>query len=149
MNHICYINSRTNDFDYLREGKKTMLLRGVKQKKAPYECVFPGDRIYFSDETGEIHLSSEVGSVLNFTRHGKISLKDVLKKHRDEIQIGKNRARKLKKKEFFVLIKLKNTVQTDDVNIDHVVFRDRNAWIMAGDVETGHKRGIKIQIRIK
>ncbi len=47
MDHVVYLDAKSNEFEKLRDGSKTMIIRGAAGRKLPYGRVNRGDVLYF------------------------------------------------------------------------------------------------------
>jgi ASC-1-like (ASCH) protein len=61
MNHLAILHQRY--LDAILAGEKTVESRLSKNRCAPYECVEPGDLIYFKQSSGPVRAAATVASV--------------------------------------------------------------------------------------
>ncbi len=133
MNHICYLNKRTEDLVNLASGNKTMIIRGVQFRSAPYECVFPGDRIYFSHGKDNIVLRADVVSATNIMEPGPDELRETLNKNASALMLDPARQRKLEKFRYFTLLELGPVRQVTSLEVDVIIYRKKGFWLIVGE----------------
>ena len=65
--HVVYLDAKSNEYEKLLEGSKTMIIRGATGRKIPYGRVNKGDVLYFINNNAEgvVKAKALVSSVYN------------------------------------------------------------------------------------
>jgi hypothetical protein len=79
MDHIVYLDAKSNELEKLLNKTKTMIIRGATGRKLPYGRVNKDDVLYFinNNAEGQIKAKATVSNVLNsekMTEEESISL---------------------------------------------------------------------------
>lgn len=54
MDHVVYLDAKSNELENLLSGKKSMIIRGATGRKVPYGKVNVGDILYFINNNAEV-----------------------------------------------------------------------------------------------
>lgn len=135
MNHICYMKKESGEYKGLLNGDISMIIRGVKLRKAPYECVFPGDRIYFADNKNRILLTALVANIENIEINSKSELKGFLAAYERRLFMNRRTYSKLSKSRFIVLLDLRDVSIIDSPIISKNIFMDTSSWMLVGNLK--------------
>ena len=67
MDHVVYLDKKSNEYEKLLKGSKTMIIRGATGRKLPYGRVHRGDILYFINNNAEgiVKARAVVSSVYN------------------------------------------------------------------------------------
>lgn len=134
MNHICLLNKRADEYNCLQSGRKTMIIRGAKLRRAPYEHVFPGDRIYFTDRKNKVVLNGVVEAVDNIAVKTEKQLRKIVMENEAQLTIDQRTYRRMKKNQYIVLIKLRNIEKSEPCKINENIFSCTDSWLLAGSM---------------
>lgn len=53
MDHVVYLDAKEKELNKLLSGQKTMIIRGAAGRKMPYGRVFPGEVLWFVENSGD------------------------------------------------------------------------------------------------
>lgn len=53
MEHVVYLDSKAKELEHLKNGTKTMIIRGAMGRKLPHGRVSAGDILYFIENKGD------------------------------------------------------------------------------------------------
>lgn len=89
MDHVVYLDAKSNELENLLSGKKSMIIRGATGRKVPYGKVNVGDILYFinNNAEGEIKAKGVVSSVFNSEKMTKDESIALVKKHQDKLKL--------------------------------------------------------------
>lgn len=136
MDHLCYLNLKEQEYEKFLSGEKTKLARGTISKKHPFKHVFSGDRIFFVNEKLEIVLSGEVTDVINIKKTDLTGQKELILTHKPDLCISQHELKKLMRKQYLVLIGLRDINQVGNYTYQNIGLIKRKKWILAGNVQT-------------
>ncbi len=133
MKHICYVGKGSQDLTNLAMGRTSMIIRGVTHKRPPFECVFPGDTIYFVKERDTTYLSAIVESVINLTKPKVHELIELLETHKEALSLEKAMRKKLGKYDYFVLLELGTVHPVGSPEISEIIYEETGFWVIASE----------------
>ena len=89
MDHIVYLDAKSNELENLLSAKKSMIIRGATGRKVPYGKVNVGDILYFinNNAEGEIKAKGVVLSVFNSEKMAKDESIALVKKYQDKLKL--------------------------------------------------------------
>jgi len=90
MDHVVYLDAKSNELETLLSGKKSMIIRGATGRKVPYGKVNMGDILYFinNNAEGEIKAKGVVASVFNSEKMTKDESIALVKKYQDKLKLS-------------------------------------------------------------
>ena len=122
------------------KSEKTIETRWYKQKSAPWDNIFEGDRIYFKDSGSLVTVRAEVGRVRQIENLNPAKIKDFLYKIAKDDGLGTDGKKleefydRFKDKKYVILIELKNPIEIDPFEINKSGFGAMTAWITVDDI---------------
>jgi len=137
MDHVVYLDYKDKELDKLREGSKSMILRGAMGRKLPYGRVKPGDRLFYIENKGDglIKASATVSDVLNSDQLTPEESAALLAQHRDQLQLGSVLLNRFGGKRYLVLISVSGFSEIAPFRIDRSAYGNMDDWLPVGDIE--------------
>ena len=137
MDHVVYLDHKANELDNLRNGVKSMIIRGAMGRKIPYGKVEVGDRLFFIENKGDglIKASAFVSDVVNSGQLTKEESLELLENNQDKLQLDKGLKNRFGGKRYLVLISIKDFSETDYFKIDRSSFGNMDDWLPVGDID--------------
>ena len=137
MDHIVYLDYKDKELDKLREGSKSMILRGAMGRKLPYGRVATGDRLFFIENKGDgmVKASAAVSEVLNSDQLTPEESAAMLAKHQDRLQLGSGLMKRFGGKRYLVLITVSGFSEIAPFRIDRSAYGNMDDWLPVGDAE--------------
>lgn len=141
MDHVVYLDAKSNEFEKLLGGSKTMIIRGATGRKLPYGRVNKGDILYFINNNAEgiVKAKGIVESVFNSDKMSTEESVALVKKHQDKLNLSDNQFKKWAGKRYLVLIELKNIKEIKSFAIDKSNFGNMDDWLPVEKIETVKK----------
>lgn len=137
MNHICYLNSQSNEHLKIIDGDKTMIISASNKIMVPIGNVFVGDNIYFiNDDNSVIFLKARVKSVFNNLSTSKKESNQMIDKFQNKLQLTKKQHRRCIRKRFFVLIEIDEVEEIQPIQYLKIGCFNKNKWVILGNLET-------------
>lgn len=133
MHHVCYLDRRTDAYGNFETGRKTLVIRGMKYKTAPYECVFPGDILHFSHGRNNIVLSAVVEAVHNINSPNASALAEILETYKEAQMLEPVRNKRMRMYKYFVILILGPVRRVVSIEMDQVIHEEEGFWMIAGD----------------
>ncbi len=126
MNHIVYLDAKSNELGNLLDGKKSMIIRGAAGRKVPYGKVNVGDILYFinNNAEGEIKAKGVVSSVFNSDKMTKDESITLVKKHQSQLNLTARQFQKWAGKRYIVLIEIKNIENIQHFQFNRDIFKN-------------------------
>ena len=89
MDHVVYLDAKSNELENLLYNKKSMIIRGAMGRKIPYGKINIGDTLFFinNNAEGKIKAKGVVASVFNSEKMTKDESMTLVKKHQDKLKL--------------------------------------------------------------
>jgi hypothetical protein len=110
MDHVVYLDFRSNELDNIKSGKKTMIIRGAMGRKMPYGRVNVNDTLYFPENKGDglIKGKAIVEDVLNTEKLTKEQSFEIVEQHQEKLLLGEALKKRFAGKKYLVLISIRS-----------------------------------------
>ena len=141
MDHVVYLDAKTNEQEKLLNGSKTMIIRGATGRKLPYGRVNEGDILYFINNNAEGVVKSKaiVDTVFNSEKMSTEESIALVKKHQDKLQLSDTQFKKWAGKRYIVLISLKKIEEIKSFAIDKSNYGNMDDWLPVEKIENVKK----------
>jgi len=142
MDHVVYLDIKSNELENLLSGKKSMIIRGATGRKVPYGKVNVGDILYFinNNAEGEIKAKGVVSSVFNSEKMTKDESIALVKKYQDKLKLTAKQFQKWSGKRYIVLIEIKNIKKIQYFQFNRDIFKNMmDDWLPVENIETVKK----------
>jgi len=137
MDHIVYLDSKSQELENLVKGNKSMIIRGATGRKLPHGRVTEGDILYFINNCGEEKVKA-MGVVCSVFNSEKLSVEESFEtiiRHQDKLQLPDKQFEKWAGKRYLVLIGLNNIKEIKPFRINKSNFTDTDDWLPVGNIE--------------
>lgn len=137
MDHIVYLDSRSEEMENLLQGNKSMIIRGAHGRKIPHGSVSPGDTLYLVNNNceGEIKAKATVSSVFCSGMLTTEESFETIIRNQDKLQLPDKQFEKIAGKRFLVLISLENIVPVDPFKFSREMMLISDDWFPVGKIE--------------
>jgi len=142
MDHVVYLDAKSNELENLLSVKKSMIIRGAAGRKVPYGKVNVGDILYFinNNAEGEIKAKGVVSSVFNSEKMTKDESIALVKKYQDKLKLTDKQFQKWAGKRYIVLIEIKNIEKIQHFPFNRDIFKNMmDDWLPIENIETVKK----------
>lgn len=142
MNHVVYLDVKSNELENLLSSKKSMIIRGATGRKVPYGKVNIGDILYFinNNAEGEIKAKGVVLSVFNSEKMTKDESIALVKKYQDKLKLTVKQFQKWASKRYIVLIEVENIKKVQHFQFNREIFKNKmDDWLSVDNIETVKK----------
>ena len=137
MDHVVYLDAKSDEMTKLLEGGKTMIIRGAAGRKMPYGRVNAGDVLYFLNNDGEglVKARAVVQSVLNSEKMEKDQSSDLVAENQDQLQLTESQFKRWAGKRYLVLISVSDLEEVAPFGVDRSDFGNMDDWLPVEEIE--------------
>lgn len=138
MDHVVYLDAKSNEYEELLCGSKTMIIRGATGRKLPYGRVSKGDILYFINNNAEglVKAKSIVSSVYNSDKMNTEESIKLVKDHQDNLKLTNKQFEKWAGKRYLVLIEIKEFEELNSFPIDKSNYGNMDDWLTVGNIDS-------------
>lgn len=139
--HVAIMRKSWGLTQRLLTGEKTIESRWYKNRYAPWNQIFPGDRVYFKDSGELVTVSATVRKVEQYADLTSKRVIALLHKYAqaDGLGIDKGSLRKFyylfKDKKYCIIVFLTKTVQIEPFEIDKKGFGAQASWLVVNNID--------------
>ena len=137
MDHVVYLDYKARELESLKNGIKSMIIRGAMGRKIPYGKVETGDRLFFIENKGDglIKAQAIVADVFNSEQLTKDESLKIIEDNQDKLHLNPGLQKRFGGKRYLVLISVKDFNEIDNFKIDKSSFGNMDDWLPVGDIE--------------
>lgn len=137
MDHIVYVDAKSNELENLISKKKIMIIRGATGRKLPYDRVFTNDILYFVENNGNGNIKAKaiVKSVINSEKLSPNESIDLVKKYQNKLQLTDKQFQKWAGKRYLVLIDISDFEEISPFVFDKSAYSNMDDWLPVGNIE--------------
>lgn len=136
MKHIVYLDHKAREFENLKSGKKTMIIRGAMGRRIPYKKVSVGDSLYFIENNGDslIRAAAEVVDVFNSEKLTKEESSELVQKHQDKLMLDSGLLKRFSGKRYIELFTITNFKELEPFTFNRSKYPKMDDWIILEDI---------------
>ncbi|XMB73192.1 hypothetical protein RJI07_04585 [Mycoplasmatota bacterium WC30] len=136
MDHIVYLDFKSNELENLLNGTKDMILRGATGRKLPYGRISNNDTLYFTNNNGEglLRAKADVKSVLETDKLDKETSEEMVDKYLPRIKLSAQALKRFRGKRYLVFIELVNIKIYDSIPFDKTDYGNMDDWLLVGNI---------------
>lgn len=136
MDHIAIMKKSWKLTDKILTGEKTIESRWYKTRRAPWNLIKTGDRIYFKDSGEPVKIQAEVEKVIQFTDLTPSKVRQIINEYgkEDGIEDKGFFFNRFKDKKYCMLIFLENPKKIMPFDINKKGYGMMCAWISLGNI---------------
>lgn len=137
MDHVVYLDFKAKEFEHIKKGEKTMIIRGAMGRKLPYGRVNKGDLLYFIENNGEglIKGKAIVSDVVNSDQLTKEQSIEIVQQNQDQLLLNKALEKRFAGKRYLVLITIKDFTEVEHFKIDRSNYGNMDDWLPVENIE--------------
>jgi len=138
MDHVVYVDAKSNELEKILSGEKSIILRGAAGRKLPYGRVEMGNILYFIRNNGEglIHAKAQVDNVYNSEKMDKDTSAALIEEHLEDLQLSPAQLKRWSGKRYLVLITIINPEAISPFGIDKSDFGNMDDWLAVGEIDS-------------
>ena len=139
MEHLAIMKKSWGLTDKILTGEKTVESRWYKSRRAPWDKIKTGDRVFFKDTAGPVRVKATVAKVLQFANLTSEKTEEIMVQY-GRADLGTNHIMPeirgyVKGKKYCVLVFLNNPVEVEPFEVDKTGFGAMSAWISVDNIE--------------
>jgi len=138
MDHVVYLDAKEKELNKLVSGEKTMIIRGAAGRKLPHGRVYPGEALWFIENSGDglVRCSATVKKVFNSEKlTGQESL-DLILENQPKLSLTPNQIKRWGNKRYLVLIEVENLREITPFSIDRSSYSNMDDWLPVDNIES-------------
>ncbi len=138
MDHVVYLDRKSNEPQKLLTGEKTEIVRGATGRKLPYGRVFENDILYFitNDGSGTVFAKARVVSVFNSEKLTPVQSNELLNQHREPLNLTTDQIKRWGGKRYLILIKITDYEVLEPFKIDRSDYGNMDDWLIVENIQT-------------
>ncbi len=138
MDHVAILNKKLPWLERIKSGEKTVESRWYQHKKAPWNNIAIGDRVFFKNSGKLVTLMASVCHVKFYEELNPYTAEGLVKKHAVYLGIRAHEVEaflsSVARKRFCILITLSEVIEIDPFAISKKGFGSMSAWITVADI---------------
>ena len=136
MDHVVYVNSKTDELEKLLAGSKTMIIRGAAGRKLPHRRVEQGDMLYFIRNNGEglVRACAHVAAAYHSDKLTPQELHRLVLENQEKLQLEDTEIKRWAGKRFLVLVTVGHVTTLAPFSIDKSEFGNMDDWLLVKDI---------------
>lgn len=137
MDNVVYLDFKAKELENLKNGQKTMIIRGAMGRKIPYGRVNEDDILYFIENKGDglVKAKAIVDNVFNSDKLTKEQSVEIVEKNQDKLLLNKGLEKRFAGKRYLVLITIKDFTELEPFKIDRSDYGNMDDWLPVGNIE--------------
>ncbi len=137
--HVAILGREKNLIPKILSGQKTIESRWYVSRIAPWDRIHAGDTVYFKDSGQPVTARAKVGKVRQYSGLNREKIKPILGNYGEAIGVPKGESHRwleqLGRKNYCILISLKDPKPIKPFRIDKTGFGSACAWLCVGDIK--------------
>ncbi|MHA2029512.1 MAG: hypothetical protein ACW99A_15655 [Candidatus Kariarchaeaceae archaeon] len=131
MDHLVYLDKKSQEFQKIREGTKSMIIRGAAGRKMPYGRVHPKDILFFINNDGSSKLigKATVTNVFDSDKMTKEESIALVNKNKLYLNLTPQQHRRWGGKRYLSLISFDIFHELEGIPIDRSNYSNMDDWI--------------------
>lgn len=138
MNHIVYLDYKSNALELILTGKKTMLVKGAMSRRIPYNRVEEGDLLFFmnSRRDDSIKATAEVSNVYFSKGLTEDQSFDLLESYRSDLRLHTSQWKKYAGKRYLTLVSIHNVKKVSKTKLRAVLNHENDDWLLVASMDS-------------
>lgn len=138
MDHVVYVDAKSNEMEKLISGDKTMIIRGAAGRKLPHGRVYVGDNLYFINNNGEgeVKASGVVKFVFNSDKMSEEESISLVEGNQAKLKLTDKEFKKWAGKRYIVLIEVEKVRSITPFAIDKSQYGNMDDWLPVGEINS-------------
>ena len=138
MDHVVYLDAKSNEFEKLLDGSKTMVIRGAMGRKLPHGRVTKGDVLYFINNNAEgvVKARALVSSVYNSEKMNTEESIKLVRENQHKLLLSEKQFQKWAGKRYLVLIDVTEFNEVDSFPINKSNYGNMDDWLPVENIDS-------------
>lgn len=136
MDHIVYLDFKSNELENLMNSTKDIILRGATGRKLPYGRCEEGDILYFVNNNGEGLIKAKaIVRGVEFTdklttEESEIKVDSIL----DRVKLDEKALKRFRGKRYLSIIVVQEVTEVEPFEFDKTDFSNMDDWLPVEDI---------------
>lgn len=137
MDNIVYLDFKAKELENLKNGSKTMILRGAMGRKLPYGRVNKSDVLYFIENNGDglVKAIAIVKSVYNSDKLTREESIKIVEDNQNKLILNLGLKKRFAGKRYLTLIEIEDFKILKHFKIDRSDYSNMDDWLPVGKIE--------------
>lgn len=137
MDHVVYLEYKAKELINLKNGRKTMIIRGAMGRKLPYGRVQPGDVLYFIENNGNGMVTGKafVNEAFNSGQLTKEESIGLVEQNQVKLLLDEGMKKRFAGKRYLILIEIKDFEEIEPFKIDRTAYKNMDDWLPVERIE--------------
>ncbi len=142
MDNVVYLDYKAKELENIKNGSKTMIIRGAMGRKLPYGQVHKGDVLYFIENNGSgtVKGKAVVDSVLNSDKLSREESVKLVEENQDRLLLNAGLKNRFAGKRYLVLISINDFQETEPFKIDRSGFKNMDDWLPVEAIDSVRRK---------
>jgi hypothetical protein len=138
MDHVVYLDFKAKEFEHIKNGKKSMIIRGAMGRKLPYGRINKGDVLYFIENNGDglIKGKAIVSDVFNSDKLTKEQSIEIVRQNQDQLLLNKALEKRFAGKRYLVLLTINDFTEVEHFKIDRSEYENMDDWLPVEHIDS-------------
>jgi hypothetical protein len=137
MDHVVYVDAKSEELEKILARSKAVVVRGAMGRKLPYGLVAPGDILYFIRNNGEGRVRARA-TVRTVTNSAPLTLLDSVRLVQEQqvgLQLSPEQFKRWAGKRYLVLIEIEAPEVVEPFEIDRSGYGIMDDWLPVGEIK--------------
>lgn len=145
MDHVVYLDAKEKELDKLKSGQKSMIIRGAAGRKLPHGRVYPGEVLWFVENSGDglVKCRASVKRVFNSEKLSEQESQKLISDNQEALCLTPNQIKRWGGKRYLVLVEVEDIREITPFAIDRSNYGNMDDWLPAQDIESIKKQAEK------
>lgn len=137
MDHIVYLDAKAKELENLKNGSKTLIIRGATGRKLPYGRVEVSDCLYFAENNGDgfIKGKAEVKCVFFSEKLTKDESEKIVKENQSKLKLNSGLMKRFAGKRFLTLVEVEKFETLAPFKFDRSGYGNMDDWLPVENIE--------------
>jgi hypothetical protein len=137
MDHVVYLDYKEKELEKLKDGSKTMIIRGAMGRKMPYGRVREGDCLYFIENKGDgmVKAKARIKKLFQSDKMNREESVALVEAKQDKLQLNKQLFKRFAGKRYIILMEIRAFEQLEAFKIDRSDYGNMDDWLAVEDIE--------------
>ena len=136
MDHVVYVDHKTNELEKLLDGSKKMIIRGAAGRKMPHGRVNPGDVLYLINNNAEgfVLARAVVTSVFSSEKMITEDSHNLVKEIQPMLQLTLAQMERWSGKRYLVIIEVSQVEKIEPFLLDKSGYSNMDDWLFVKEI---------------
>lgn len=137
MDHIVYLDFKSQELTNVLNHKKDIILRGATGRKLPYNRVAVGDQLYLCNNNGEMLIKAKcnVKSVTFSEKLEQSVAEKLVDKIKGRVMLNDKALKRFRGKRYITIIEIDEVKEIEPFSFNKDRFSNMDDWLLVEDID--------------